>query len=309
MSTATKDMMVERRDVEFEVEGGDRLRGWLFVPETGVGPRRAISMAHGYAGVKEHGLERFAQAFAEAGFVVLLHDHRNFGASDGATRHDIDPWRQIADWRRAISFLESLPEVDADRIGVWGTSYAGGHVLVLAATDRRIRAVVAQVPTISGYEQGLRRVPPDAVTALEHLFDDDERAQFRGDSPRRQKVVGDDPSVPASYRSRDAISFYLQPLPPGAWTNEVTIRSGRLARMYEPGAWIARVSPTPLLMIVALADHITLTDLGLRAFEQALEPKKLVTIDGGHFDSYLGQFAAASTAAVSWFHQHLGQDQ
>jgi dienelactone hydrolase len=137
--------------------------------------------------------------------VVLVHDHRNFGASDGAIRHDVAPWRQIADWRRAISFLESLPEVDADRIGVWGTSYAGGHVLVHTANDGRIRAVVAQVPTISGYEQALRRVPPDAVTALERLFDDDERAQFRGEPPRRQQVVGDDPSVPASYQSRDAI--------------------------------------------------------------------------------------------------------
>jgi uncharacterized protein len=209
----------------------------------------------------------------------------------------------------AASVTISTPGARSPTIGVWGTSYAGGHVLVLAATDRRIRAVVAQVPTISGYQQGLRRVPPDAVTALEHLFDDDERAQFRGEPPRRQQVVGDDPSVPASYRSRDAISFYLQPLPPGAWMNEVTVRSGRLARMYEPGAWIARVSPTPLLMIVALADHITLTDLELRAYEQALEPKKLITIDGGHFDPYLGQFAATSTVAVSWCRQHLGQDQ
>ena len=297
--------MVERRDVEFEVEGGDRLRGWLFTPEVGTLSCPTISMAHGYAGVKEHGLERFASAFAEAGFVVLVHDHRNFGASDGALRHDIDPWRQIADWRRAISFLESLPEVDPSRIGVWGTSYAGGHVLVLAATDRRIRAVVSQVPTISGYEQGLRRVAPDAVAALERLFDDDERGQFRGEPPRRQQVVADDPSVPASYRAKDAISFYLQALPPGAWTNEVTVRSGRLARMYEPGNWIARVSPTPMLMIVALADHITLTDLALGAYEQALEPKKLVTIEGGHFDPYLGQFATASGAAVSWFRQHL----
>jgi uncharacterized protein len=297
--------VVERRDVEFEVEGGDRLRGWLFTPEAGTLSCPTISMAHGYAGVKEHGLERFASAFAEAGFVVLVHDHRNFGASDGALRHDIDPWRQIADWRRAISFLESLPEVDAGRIGVWGTSYAGGHVLVLAATDRRIRAVVSQVPTISGYQQGLRRVAPDAVAALERLFDDDERAQFRGEPPRRQQVVGDDPSVPASYRAKDAMSFYLQPLPPGAWTNEVTVRSGRLARMYEPGDWIARVSPTPMLMIVALADHITLTDLVLGAYEEALEPKKLVTIEGGHFDPYLGQFATASGAAVSWFRQHL----
>lgn len=300
--------MVERRDVEFEVEGGDRLRGWLFQSDVEAGPHPAISMAHGFAGVKEHGLERFARAFAKAGFVVLLHDHRNFGSSDGGLRHDIDPWRQIADWRRAISFLESLPAVDPGRIGVWGTSYAGGHVLVLGATDRRIRTVVSQVPTISGYEQGLRRVPPDAIAALERLFDEDERAQFRAEPPRRQQVVSDHPSVPASYRGKDAISFYLQPTPPGAWTNEVTVRSGRLSRMYEPGAWISRISPTPLLMIVALADHITLTDLELRAYEQALEPKKLVTIEGGHFDAYLGQFATASGAAVSWFRQHLKPD-
>jgi uncharacterized protein len=301
--------MVERRDVEFGVESRDRLRGWLFLPSKRAGPLPAISLAHGYAGVKEHGLERFARAFAEAGFVALVHDHRNFGASDGTIRHDIDPWRQIADWRRAISFLESQAEVDAMKIGVWGTSYAGGHVLVLAATDRRIRAVVSQVPTISGYEQGLRRVPPDAVAALEHQFDEDERAQLRGEPPRLQQVVNADPSVAAAYRTADAIAFYLQPLPEGVWKNEVTVRSGRLARMYEPGHWVARVSPTPLLMIVALADNITLTDLQLRVYEQMLEPKKLVTIDGGHFDPYLGQFAATSTAAVSWFRQLLGKDQ
>src|ERR1700719_4336545 len=103
-------MMVERRDVEFEVEGGDRIRGWLFVQENGAAWHPAISMAHGYAGVKELGLERFARAFSEAGFVVLVHDHRNFGASDGVERGDVNPWQQIAEWRRAISFLESQPE-------------------------------------------------------------------------------------------------------------------------------------------------------------------------------------------------------
>jgi fermentation-respiration switch protein FrsA (DUF1100 family) len=300
--------MVEPRDVEFEAEGGDRLRGWLFTPTTVHKRYPAISMAHGYAGVKEHGLKRFAQAFAEAGFVVLVHDHRNFGASDGVVRHDIDPWRQIADWRRAISFLESRPDVDSGRIGIWGTSYAGGHVLVLGATDRRIRAVVSQVPTISGYQQGLRRVAPEALDALELQFDEDERAQFRGEPPRRQKIVSDDPAIPAAYRDKGAIAFYLQPLPPGVWKNDVTLRSGRLSRMYDPGNWVARVSPTPLLMIVGLADRITQTDLQLRAYEQALAPKNLVTIDGGHFDPYLGQFDRASTAAVSWFAQHLGED-
>jgi uncharacterized protein len=296
--------MIDRRDVEFEVEGGIKLRAWLFVPE-GNGPRPAITMAHGYAGTREHGLERFGHAFAEAGFVVLLHDHRNFGASEGATRGDIDPWRQIADWRRAISYLETLPEVDASRIGIWGTSYAGGHAIVLGATERRLRAVVAQVPTISGYEQGLRRIPPDGVAALERAFAEDERSQFRGEPLRRQLIVSDDPSVAASYRSKDAIDFYLQPLPEGVWENAVTVRSTRAARMYEPGTWVGRVSPTPLLMIVAMADTITVTDLALAAYQRALEPKKLVTIQGGHFDPYLSRFHISSAAAIAWFREHL----
>jgi fermentation-respiration switch protein FrsA (DUF1100 family) len=296
--------MVQRQNVEFAVEGDATLRGWLFVPD-GAGPHPAITMAHGFAGVKEHGLERFARAFADAGFVVLVHDHRGFGASDGSPRYDIDPWVQIADWRRAISFLESQSFVDPARIGLWGSSYAGGHAIVLGATDRRLRAVVAQVPTISGYQQSLRRVAPDQVTELEGAFADDERSQFRGGRLATQAVVSADPAVRAAYRAPDAIAFYNQPAPAGVWDNVVTLRSTRAARMYEPGTWISRVSPTPLLMVVGLHDTITLTDLALGAYEAALQPKKLVTIDGGHFDPYVSQFAKASGAAVAWFTEHL----
>jgi uncharacterized protein len=298
-------MMFDRRDVEFDAESGLKLRGWLFVPEERSRPRAAVTMAHGYAGVKEHGLERFARAFAEAGFVVLVHDHRNFGASGGAERGDLDPWQQIADWRLAISYLESRPEVDAAHIGVWGTSYAGGHAIVLGATDRRLKAVVAQVPTISGFEQGLRRIPPEGIASLEGAFAEDDRSQLRGEPLRRQLVVSDDPTVPASYRSKEAINFYLQPIPPGIWENSVTIRSTRAARMYEPGIWVPRVSPTPLLMVVALSDTVTPTDLALAAYERALEPKKLQLISGGHFDPYLSQFDKASGAAIGWFREHL----
>jgi uncharacterized protein len=295
---------VQRRDVEFAADGGAILRGWLFVPD-GPGPHAAITMAHGYAGVKEQRLEAFAMAFAEDGFVVLVHDHRSFGASDGEPRQNVDPWQQVADWRRAISFLESVPEVDAQRIGLWGSSYAGGHAIVLGATDRRVRCVVAQVPTISGYEQALRRVAPDAVYGLEEQFNEDERSRFRGETPRYQALVGTDPSVPASYRSQDAVDFYLQPLPEGMWENKVTVRSTRAAQMYEPGIWISRVSPTPLLMIVALQDVITVTDLALKAYEGALEPKKIELVQGGHFDPYVTHFAQSSSAARAWFQTHL----
>ena len=298
--------MSQRTDVEFEADGAVKLRAWLFEPDDKRGPRPAITMAHGYAGLRDHGLEPFARAFADHGFVVLLHDHRHFGASEGLPRQDIDPWRQIADWRRAISYLEMLPGVDPARIGLWGTSYAGGHAIVLGATERRLRCIVAQVPTISGYEQGLRRVAPENMAAIEEMFAADERAQFKGEAPRRQAVVSADATVAASYRTQEAIDFYLQPIPPGLWQNSVTVRSTRAARMYEPGAWVGRVSPTPLLMIVAMRDGVTMTDLALAAYERALEPKKLVMVQGGHFDPYVANFEDSKNAAVAWFGQHLG---
>ena len=106
--------MFQRTDIAFEAEGGVTLRGWLYVPTGGTGPYPAITMAHGYAGVKEHRLERFAEKFASNGFVVLLHDHRNFGASDGEPRQEIDPWAQVRDYRHAITYAGTLPEVDAE---------------------------------------------------------------------------------------------------------------------------------------------------------------------------------------------------
>src|ERR1700738_3323198 len=192
--------MVKREDIAFTAEGGVTLRGTLYLPD-GAGPHQAITMAHGYGGVKEHGILCFAEAFAAGGVVVLVHDHRSFGARGGQPRQDIDPWQQIADWRRAISYLQSRSEVDTDRIGLWGTSYAGGHAIILGATDRRLRCVVAQVPTISGYQQGLRRIPPEAVAALEESLDADEQAQSYGEPPQYQALVSTDPSVPAAYRA------------------------------------------------------------------------------------------------------------
>jgi dienelactone hydrolase len=131
-----------------------------------------------------------AEAFAEAGFVVLLHDHRGFGDTGGEPRNDVNPWQQMSDWRRAISYLQDRPEVDENRLGVWGTSFAGGHAIVLSATDRRLKAVVAQVPTIDGYGSGLRRVTPEAVANLEAQFAADDRAQLRGEAPAASTQSG-----------------------------------------------------------------------------------------------------------------------
>jgi hypothetical protein len=105
--------MVSKLDVKFPAEGGIELGAWLFLPE-GSGARSAITMAHGFAGTKEHGIERLAKAFAAAGFVVLVHD-RNFGTSGGEPRGDIDPWRQIADWRLLRLDPNAKPFQDSHR--------------------------------------------------------------------------------------------------------------------------------------------------------------------------------------------------
>jgi uncharacterized protein len=296
--------LTDRVDIEFPAEDGVTLRGWFYRPQSSE-PHPAITMAHGFAAVKEHGLDRFARAFAEAGFAVLVHDHRGFGASEGSPRQDIDPWRQMADWRRAISYLESRPGVDGKRLGIWGTSYAGGHAIMLGATDRRIRCVVAQVPTISGFEQGRRRVAPDAAVALEAAIAEDERAALKGEARRRTAVVSADLAEPAAYRSPDAVAFYQQEAAKQTWSNDVTLRSTSAARAYEPGAWAPRVSPTPLLMVVAMQDTLTVTDLALSAYEAALQPKRLVMIEGGHFVPYVEAFDIAGKAAVDWFVEHL----
>ncbi len=297
--------MIRKEELRFPVEGGIELSAWLFVPEHPTGPLPAITMAHGYAGTKYHRIEPMARAFAEAGFAVLLHDHRSFGDSDGEPRQDVNPWQQISDWRRAISYLQDRPEVDESRIGLWGTSFAGGHALVLGATDRRLKAIVSQVPTIDGHALGLRRVPPEAVANLEALFAADERAQFRGEPPSTQAIVSTDPGTASTYKAPEIVDFYLQPVPDGVWENKVTVRSMRWARMYAPGEYIDRVSPTPLLLIVARDDHTTVTDLALKAYERALQPKHLVMINGGHFDPYLREFDTASKSAIDWFRTHL----
>ncbi|MEY2191730.1 alpha/beta hydrolase [Neobacillus sp. BF23-41] len=298
-----KQSAFTREDVEINAEG-TVLRGWLYLPQAGENKQKpAIVMAHGYAGLKEMYLEPYAEKFAANGFAVVLFDHRNFGDSDGTPRHEIDPWQQVEDYRHVITYAGSLPEVDSNAIGVWGTSYSGGHVLVVGATDKRVKCVVSQVPTISGSKIALRRVNGEALTELLSSFAEDRLNRQRGESPVYYSVVTGGEFENSVYKSKDAIEFYTKGS--DKFINKVTLRSIELSRGYEPGAFIANISPTPLLMLVAKNDFITPTDLSLAAYEQALEPKKLVLIPGGHFDPYTQYFDLSSSAALEWFQTHL----
>ena len=296
-----------RSDIAFQTEDGVTLRGWHTVPDGAVGRMPAIVMAHGYAAVKEMYLDHFADAFARAGLASLVFDNRGFGASDGAPRQEIDPWRQIADYRDAITFAETLDSTDPARIGVWGSSYSGGHVLVVAATDRRVKCVVSQVPLASGHANARRLLCPDILAMTQRLFEQDRRARLAGEAPMMIPVVNDDPTGPAALPTAESYTWFVETAKARApaWRNDVTMRSVEKFTNYEPGLYARFISPTPLLMVVALNDTLAVTDLALEVFQSALEPKRLVTLAGGHFDAYVHDFARASGEAAAWFQQWL----
>ncbi|EFJ45464.1 hypothetical protein VOLCADRAFT_94145 [Volvox carteri f. nagariensis] len=154
-----------RRNIRFDSHGTS-CDAWLYTPllprAPGAGASASISsrfpvviMAHGLGAQKDLGLHRYADAFARAGMAVLVFDYRTFGGSDGEPRHWASPSRHLADWRAALGFVKSGnlgPEYDIEKVALWGTSYAGGHVLVVAGEQPpgSLAAIVSMVPHLDG---------------------------------------------------------------------------------------------------------------------------------------------------------------
>ena len=140
------------------------------------------------------------------------------------------------------------------------------------------------------------------------MFDDDRRARMKGEKPAMIPVVAEDPAAPSALPTPDSWTWFTETGKSRApsWHNEVTLRSVEMFTEYEPISYAKYVSPTPMMIVVALGDVLTVSDLALEAYEEALAPKRLVTLSGGHFDAYTGDFEASSGPAVEWFKQHLG---
>lgn len=295
-----------REDIEFDAEGVT-LRGWFYRPDDGPGPVPTVVMSHGFSAVKEMYLDRFAERFAAAGLGAVVYDNRSFGASDGEPRQEIDPWAQVRDYRHAITYATTRSDVDANRIGVWGSSYSGGHVLTVGAIDRRVKAVVAQVPLVSGHDNFRTLVRSDFIAGFRQAFDDDRLGRSQGKEPQMVAVIAEDPLAPSALPTPDSWTFFTETQASRApsWRNEVTLRSVEMFTEYEPRTYLPYISPTPLLMVVAALDHLTPADLAIAAFEHAAQPKKLAILPGAHFDAYTVGFELAAGPATEWFVEHL----
>lgn len=297
--------MSDRSDIAFE-SYGLTCRGWLYRP-TSNGPAPAIVMSHGFSAVKEQGLAEFAESFRAAGFAVLVFDHRFLGSSDGGERGRIVASEQHEDTRAALTWLCEQPGIDGSRIGLWGSSYSGGHALFVGALDPRVKCIVAQVPALDVARSLIALAGREGFDGYLALLADDQARRNRGEPSGRIPVVAPDgePSVLATPDSYEWFSNAAKTAP--GWSPTTTLESVARMAEYQPASLIDLIAPKPLLMIAATDDSLIPIEQVRAAFARAGEPKKLVEVACGHFGFYPGQphHAIAVRAATDWFATHL----
>jgi uncharacterized protein len=297
-----------RQDIAF-LSQGLNCAGWLYIPDDLLtGERRpTIVMAHGFSAVKEMYLDAFAEVFVAAGFVTLVFDYRYQGASEGEPRGRIIPSEQHEDYRNAITWVSLRSEVDPSRIGVWGSSYSGAHVLHLAAFDKRIKAAVAQVPLVNGMQNAQRLLRADILAQFIETLAQDRILRYTQGTVNYVPVVAPE-GQPSALPTPDSYEWFTKTAETRApnWRNEVSLESMEKFLEYNPAANIHLIAPTPLLMVVASHDTLTPTDLALEAYQRAREPKSLVIVKGPHFGAYTDPaFSQSAPPAAEWFTRHL----
>jgi len=278
------------------ISEGTRMAAEVFSPKDQAGKKLpTIVMAHGWGGVASQ-LRLDAIAFARAGYLVVTFDYRGWGASDSRViltgpqpertsdlkltaevqevREVVDPIDQTTDLANAVSWVWGEPDCDNERIGLWGSSYSGGHVIYVAARDPRVKATVSQVPAL------------------------DSRWVTLG--PQSEKTFSD-----AAARAHGDLGYP----PPGAKVIG-NLRGAPIAEklmQYAPVEDIARAGGCATLFILAEKEELfDNKEHGILAHERAKGPKKLFIIPGiTHYGVYLQARKQAQGAAIAWYDEHL----
>jgi len=254
-------------------------------------------------------LPAFASQFAQAGFVVLLFDYRYWGESEGTPRGTLYPQFQIEDYKSALCYLSLREEVDESRMGIWGTSLSGGHVLHLGAYDSRVKCVVSQVPAVDLYTTFKQSLSDEAFSDIEEMIKVEQIERFKG-APVEKIAVHAPQGEPcliagkAAYERSQREEALLSSV-----NREITLSSIEKILEYFPGASVAHISPCPLLMIVAEDDEVTPAKLAQECYGNAKEPKSIVKLPCKHYDVYKREnqkyFEMAASAATQWFSEKL----
>jgi dipeptidyl aminopeptidase/acylaminoacyl peptidase len=290
------------KPVSFYSEGV-KLAGDLFVPaDVKPGDRRAgIVLCHGYTGVRSIYLPDNARVLAEAGYVVLSFDYKGWGDSEGP-KSRLAPYSRVADVQAALTFLGAQPEVDATRLGIYGTSYGGATVVFVAAVDPRVKCVVSVVGVGNG-ARWMRSVrhPDEYYDLLTRAAADRDKRVMTGVSDladRNEILLPDRQSAELGAAARRDNPAAVTQLP-------LEFVDDTLG--FNPEWIVDRIAPRPVLFITTDDDRLVPPEESEAMFARAGEPKKLVVLKGfGHYEVYGGEaFRQVMDETVAWYKTHL----
>ena len=265
--------------------GETELAAWFYRPEDAGGDAPCVVLLHGFSATRDEQLDRFCERFAGAGVAALAFDYRHFGASGGEPRQLVDIERQYEDCDAALAHVRQLDGIDATRIIVWGTSFAGGFGVDAAVRHPWIAAVICLVPLMDG------AAPPPGMTARRAAWvvavSVRDRAHERlGRRPYRVAVVGR--SDERAFIANDAASESIARMVPphSLWKNEVCARVLLQVRHHRP---VKRAADVTCPLLVQIADDETVVAMGAARKVVATSPRaELKTYPGlDHFDVYV----------------------
>lgn len=296
--------------VEFP-SGTETLVGRLFRPDEATGPLPTVVAAGGWCYTKEIVMPHVARLVNDAGVQVLTFDYAGFGESSGSRRQHVDPWQQISDYRNALTYVESRDDVDTDRLGLFGISYSGGHVLILAAIEPRITSIVSVVPVVDGYTTAKRNHGELRFVDLNQKILEARRLAGKGIDDHIAMATltpGEELSVwpfPYNYEVFMNIKETEAPLHEHWCTTE----SAELLLNYDVSPFLDRILDKKILMIVAQGDNITSWDLEIEAFNRIPSPFKRLDILSGmtHLSLYAdrGDTNVAAALIRDWYRTTL----
>ena len=291
-----------KRAVELYSEGV-KLCGDIYTPDAlRPGEKRAgILLCHGYTGVKDLYLPDNARVLNQAGYVAMVFDYKGWGNSEGP-RSRLAPYSRVADVQAAMTFLSLQGEVDAGRIGLYGTSYGGATVTWVGAVDQRARCIVSVVGIGNGarWMSRVRRVD-EWFDLLERSKADRERRSTTGSSEfvdRSEVLLPDRQSAELAAAAR-------RNNPAAVGTIPLEYVDDTLG--FNPEWIVDKISPRPILFITTDNDRLVLPEESEQLYAHAKEPKKLVVLKGhGHYEVYQEPaFGQVMAATLDWFQHHL----
>lgn len=285
--------------VRQDVTIGSEVAAWLWHPE---GAKGCVVLGHGLSAVRDQRLDAFAERFAEAGLAALAFDYRHFGASSGQPRQLLDIKRQLEDWRTAVAYARGLEGIE--RVGLFGSSFGGGHATEIAASDPSISAVVLQCAMVDGLPAALK-IPPKTTAKLAKVALQDEIGSRLGRKPKYVPAVGA-PGELALMSTEDAVSGFASMTPEGStWVNAVAARIGLWVGTYRPARNAASIT-CPILVALCERDSLVSNE-ALEKLADAAPQGELVRYPIGHFELYSGEwFERAVTRQAEFLTRHLG---